>query len=239
VCDYDREIFVVWDDCDKKVYYTDTDLEDLAQEQSLMEFSKSQIRQNGQPTQIKWKEYVQGYPFYAHGKWYHFFTRYNKEKKKHEAIDISPDKVKEDSRKGGYLIRAGRFIAHMDTHPEGPLPETLVWKIHVPTTPTIPFFSKEKNGYVLDERLLYVQDLKGVIFLRDEVLRENLVWDGSTSSWQKYSVRDPGVGPFFGRKFQRAGVVFEGDVGTFFWRDPLTQILYALVPDQCYLTPQN
>ena len=237
IWDKAREIFVVWDDVDRKVYYTDTDLLQKAKESTLEEYADNKTKKS----LLRWRELIEGFPYFAHGTWNYFFT------KARMRYPISVDKVNirysiltapSGKRYRKYTARVGRFFAELkDYTPGTPLPEDLEWQVSVPETPWAQTFSKLHGGFALDNRLVRVADLPHVVFLVDDALRRTLFWDKKSRKWEDYIVRDPGCGPYFGLEFQRRGVLFDNDLGVFVWRDPVTTALYALVQGDDYTNP--
>ena len=237
VWDARREIFIVWDDMDKKVYYTDTPLLTLA-EQNKLEEHDGLYDKKTQKKLLQWRELIEGFPYYAHGTWNYFFTKTQKRYPfdMHKvnirySLLIAPD----GRRYRKYTARAGRFFAELKDYKQGtPLPEDLQWRVSVPETPWAQTDSKLHETFVLDNRLLRVADLPQVVFLADDTLKRTLFWDRQVSKWKDYTVRDPGCGPYFGLPFQRDGVRFNTDFGVFMWRDPVNKALYTLVPGNDY-----
>ena len=166
-----RGIHLIWNPVTDKAYYTDTDLRNI-------DAMPSSITDH-----LLWRELLEGYPYYARGRWY-CYDRLVKDGEgnmapapitardvRFERVDLVSRVYAHDGKK--------RFVAEINelTRPES-LPGTLVWCSSVPPTPQ----SLLPNGSP-DARLLKVSDLPATTFLVDTTMRQILFWDLVKNQW--------------------------------------------------------
>ena len=208
-----KDIFAVWDPVHHRLFYTDTDL------------AKTRVT----PTlagMVKWWVLQESWPYYAHG----FWRRQHKEPGQGSDTCLIVYEVGKDGVRYAKL-RDGRrnFFARQTWEAGKPPPPTVQWK---PSTYESPFRDDRNDEEALDRRMAFwVSDLK-CAFMVDSAFRRILYWHTASSQWKEYEGLTPGWGPYIGAPWQRAGVHRRGRV--FHWRDPVTLILYRLLPDKDY-----
>ena len=246
-----RGIWTLYDPEDSKVYYTDQDLNKLAADSDANHQALITKRDA-----IHWKEFRQGYPYFANGKWYFFEPRVDEHTGKMAAHEVTQKDIlirgqTTDSTLslGQWEALLGKFYARLPVgyRKDKPIPADVEWVLSVPSTPwEVPqqsMISPDDLKMQRKERGLWVvEDTPHTVYLIDISVRMIMYWGTVetvhkgvryvTWQWKIYKPRDPGWGPFNFTRFERPGVWMENN--QFFWRDPLTLGLYALVKSEFY-----
>lgn len=232
--DEKRLIYVIWDNVQRKVLYTSSDLENMVKQKMDMD-------------KVDWRELKENHPYFRNGVWYSFVG--------HVPITERHFIMKKYLGNGEipYLVivndRNKRFVAQLKndwtlgfineaqkkkTNPNAwrdilPLPAYLEWGVYVPETPGSLLFDGKA-----DPRLARIEDMDGVVFLLDRAVKQLLYWNSSLLTWLPYELRDPGWGIFAGTSWRRKNVVYSYDMQMFTWRDSITYKNYGLVKGDDY-----
>ena len=206
-----RGIWTLYDPEDSKVYYTDQDLNKLAADSDANHQALITKRDA-----IHWKEFRQGYPYFANGKWYFFEPQVDEHTGKMAAHEVTQKDIlirgqTTDSTLslGQWEALLGKFYARLPVgyRKDKPIPADVEWVLSVPSTPwevqQQSMISPDDLKMQRKERGLWVvEDTPHTVYLIDISVRMIMYWGTVetvkqgvryvTWQWKIYKPRDPG-----------------------------------------------